>query len=287
MHQRYDRGSKWLIDRHPDALLRVAGVPGVASARALASELVQPRQLPDGLIEATIEGRPAPVLHLIEINTYPDNRVPDELLDDVVLTYLRRRQVPEVVTLVLHPKHNLRVNPNLSVASELGGTELTARWRVVELWTVPAEPFLAAGDPGLVPWLTLMHFDGEPGPFLRRCEQVIEERAAAGEQEQLRVVSRVLGGLRFDDQLLAAIFTEGGPMLDLSESSAVKPLLERTSREERRAAILETLEVRFGSVPEPTARAVRAIDDLELLRRLRGSALRVSTLVEFEQALPR
>ena len=51
MHE-YDKSSKWLIQHHGDSILRMAGIVGIESWRPLQAEVVQPRQLPDGLIEA-------------------------------------------------------------------------------------------------------------------------------------------------------------------------------------------------------------------------------------------
>jgi hypothetical protein len=83
MRFQYDKSSKWLIETHADAILRLAGVGPVKSWHALPGELVQSRQLPDGLVEVVFPNRSERVLHLIEISTYPDNRVPEQLLDDI------------------------------------------------------------------------------------------------------------------------------------------------------------------------------------------------------------
>ena len=50
MHE-YDKSSKWLIQHHGDSILRMAGIVGIETWRPLQAEVVQPRQLPDGLIE--------------------------------------------------------------------------------------------------------------------------------------------------------------------------------------------------------------------------------------------
>ena len=55
MHE-YDKSSKWLIQHHGDSILRLAGIVGIESWRPLQAEVVQPRQLPDGLIEAPAPG---------------------------------------------------------------------------------------------------------------------------------------------------------------------------------------------------------------------------------------
>src|SRR5262245_17435879 len=106
----YDRGSKWLIGHRGDALLRLAGVRGIRSWRALQSDLVLPRQLPDGLLEVYLEDEETPDYYILEIATYPEERVREQVLRDALLVYLSRRVLPEVLTVVLRPKGNLRLD---------------------------------------------------------------------------------------------------------------------------------------------------------------------------------
>lgn len=122
MRQKYDASSKWLIETFARELLQLAGVGPVTAVKPLANELVQSRQLPDGLVEVVFPDRNEPVLHLIEINTYPYSRVPAELLDDVLLAYLGRRVVPEVIALTLSRKGAVRIDPAIRVPSTLGHT---------------------------------------------------------------------------------------------------------------------------------------------------------------------
>jgi hypothetical protein len=78
--QDYDRTSKWLIQHHGDSILRIAGVRDLVSWRPLQAELVQPRQLPDGLIEARHAGQAEPRLYVLEPATYPDERLLEQVL---------------------------------------------------------------------------------------------------------------------------------------------------------------------------------------------------------------
>ena len=50
MREKFDRGSKWLIQHHGDSILRLGGVTGVLTWKPVSAELVQPKQLPDGLV---------------------------------------------------------------------------------------------------------------------------------------------------------------------------------------------------------------------------------------------
>jgi hypothetical protein len=172
----FDRSSKWLIERYGGALLRRAGVRHLTAWRALPAEIVQPGQLP-GLIEAHLTGAPEPRQYILEIATYPEQRVQKQLSRDAVLVWLNRRALPEVLVLVLHPTGRLRVATSLHRTSPGGFTELRLRWRVVELWELPAEELLATQEPGLMPWVPLTRFAGSPGPVLQRCREGIEQRA--------------------------------------------------------------------------------------------------------------
>ena len=68
-----DRSSKWLLTHHGDAVLTLAGLSGFTTWKALQAETVAPRRLPDGLLEVRFPGASAPVLVLVEIETYPDS----------------------------------------------------------------------------------------------------------------------------------------------------------------------------------------------------------------------
>src|SRR5262249_15499422 len=104
----FDKGSKRLIGTHGNAVLYLGGARQVTRWRALQAEVVQPRQLPDGLLEVFFAGRKKPDYFLLEVATYPEARVLEQALDDLTLTYQTFRQMPELLILVLHPKGQAR-----------------------------------------------------------------------------------------------------------------------------------------------------------------------------------
>jgi hypothetical protein len=79
--QPYGRSGKWLTQHHGAALLKIGGVTGIRSCRAVQAEVVQARQIPDGLLEVEFDPKPGepsvPVtgLYVVEIATYPQGRV--------------------------------------------------------------------------------------------------------------------------------------------------------------------------------------------------------------------
>lgn len=95
----YDKSSKWLIERHGDAILWLAGVRNIESWRPLPAEVVQPRELPDGLLEVRIQGEPEPRQFILELATYPERRLTEQLTGDALLVFLAHGRLPETVAL--------------------------------------------------------------------------------------------------------------------------------------------------------------------------------------------
>jgi len=282
MRQRYDASSKWLIENYSDAILRLAGVTDLVSFRPMPGEVVQSRQLPDGLVEKVLLGHPDPVVYLIEINTYPDNRIPTALFDDVLMTYLNRGRVPEVVTLTLCQRGSVVVSPTFAATSPLGGTGLTANWRVVNLWELAATDFLPLTDPGLAPWVPLTRIDGPPEVILQQCRDVIDEKTVGNTRVNLLAVTQILGGLALDPDLLKRIFRRDGNMI---ESPILTELFMEKELETRRADLMEFLEEHFGTVPADVFASIRLVADQARLKRLLRFAYSAPTLDEFRAEL--
>src|SRR5438477_6930986 len=135
---RYDRSSKWLIEHHGNLILFLGQVRDVAAWRTRQAEVVQPRKLPDGLLDVRLKDEPGFHPYIIEIESYADSTAPEDLLDDVMLVYQDRRELPDVLILVLRPKGQVHVGDHLALRSRGGLTELRASWRVVALWSVAA-----------------------------------------------------------------------------------------------------------------------------------------------------
>ena len=64
--------------------------------------------------------------------------------------------------MVLRPKGKYRIPRSRNLHSRHGLSSCRLKWRVVELWTIPAEELLQAGDVGLIPWVPLTDFPDPP-----------------------------------------------------------------------------------------------------------------------------
>lgn len=275
---RYDRSSKWLIQHQGHLILRLGGVQDVASCRALQAEVVQPRQLPDGLLEVQLAGQSSQNLYLVEISTYPDRRVAEQVLDDAMLVFQDRRILPEVMVLVLHPRGNVEVSNSIELLSQNQWTGLRLTWRVVELWKLSAADLLGMREAGLVPWIPLTQFDGPPEPIFQQCRAIIEEKAQPDEHDNLLAVAQVLASLRYNDPGLLAIF--GGKEAMIESPVLMEVLAERVHR-----LVLGLLEKRLGTVPSDIAAAVRTIRDEDRLDQLNYLAAECNDLEAFRQQL--
>ena len=267
-----------MIQHHGKSLLRLAGFETIEEWRAVQAEVVQPTQLPDGLIEARLAGQETPAPFVVEIATYPETRTYRQLARDGFLVYLDRDELPEILVVLLHPRGDLRVTDSFEINSRLKLTKVSLQWRVVELWNLDAEELLATSDPGLMPWVSLTRFDGPPEPVLNRCRRVIDERALPEERANLLAVSQVLAKLRFDDDLLLKIF---GGRQAMIESPLLKELTDEARTEANQAAVITVLESRLGPVPDDLAGAVRALGSEERLREAIKLAARCPDLEAF------
>jgi hypothetical protein len=280
-HQPYDKSSKWLIEHHGDSLLRLGGLREPFTWRPLPAEVVQPRQLPDGLLEVQLPGEAEADLFLLEIATYPERRLLDQVSRGLMLVHLDRRVVPEVLVLLLRPRGRLRLSQG-RWPSRRGWTHWQARWRVVELWKVPADELLAEQDVGLIPWVPLTQFAGPPAPILQHCRDRIDQQAPPEERANLLAVIQVLTKLRYNDLRLLSIL---GGRQAMIESPLIRELLTERSCEVRCQDILNILEERFGPVGEDITALLRAIHDDAKLRELVRLAARCPELASFRQAM--
>ena len=134
---------------------------------------------------------------LIEIATYPERRALKQALDDLALAYSALGHLPEMLMLVLRPKGKFRIDGKHGARSELGLASLWVEWRTVELWTLPAERFLAEADVGVTPWVPLMQMDGPAERTPEQCVARIGREAATAEQGDMLAIAEVMTGLRF------------------------------------------------------------------------------------------
>lgn len=276
--QRFDMGSKWLLHNQGKGALLVGGFTDVCRIDAMPGEIVQNRKYPDGLLRVYLGSERKPHHVLIEVATYAEERALRQALDDLTLAYSTLGHLPELLMLVLRPKGRFRIGGQHAQRSKLGLSRLAAEWKTVELWTLPAEQFLAEGDVGVTPWVPLMEFNGPSETLLERCADKIQREAHPKDRADLLAVSQVLGELIFPLPLLAEIF--GGEQ-KMFESRLLQQCVAKRLHE----AILALLKDRFGTVPRSVTKPLREILDEEKLQKFILLAAKCPDVGAFREAL--
>lgn len=278
MRDAFDRSGKWLLQNYGASILRLAGIQGVKRCRALPAEVVQPKQLPDGILAVELEGVQDEELFLVELATYPEVRLAEQVTRGAMLVYLAQRRLPEVVALLLRPRGNVQTPREVELESRMGAARLSFRWRVIELWKVPAAELLAAGDVGSLPWVPLMEFDDPPEAVLRQCRERIDREAPAEQRANLLAVTQVLTRLRYNEPSFLQIF--GG-----SQAMIESPLIHEIVAQTRSESVVRVLRSRFQHVPEDLAARIESVRDEDVLDRLTDHVGKCESLDEIERLL--
>jgi predicted transposase YdaD len=233
-------------------------------------------------LEVFFHGRIDPHYFLLEMATFPEKRVYEQALSDLSLAYHQLQVLPELLTVVLHPKGRLRIQGAHEVTSRLQWSRLACQWKVVELWELAAEDLLSAQQVGLLPWVALTRFQGPPGPILEQCRRQIDAQALPDERANLLAVSQVLAQLRYNDPKLLAIL--GGKQL-MDESPLIQEIVAEKKQEARQEDIQDVLQARFGSVPKDIVERLPGVRSEKKLRALVKYAGRCSDLESFRARL--
>lgn len=276
--QRFDIGSKWLLQNQGRGVLRVGGLENVRRCEPMPGELIQNRRYPDGLVRAFLGKDPTAHHVLIEIATYPERRALKQALDDLTLTYSALGHLPDLIMLVLRPKGKFRIEGKHAIQGKLGTSRLAVEWKSIELWTLSAEEFLSEGDVGILPWVPLMHMDAPPESVLARCAQRLEREASATQRPDMMVVSEIMTQLRFPDSDLVNLFQGAHQMIE-------SPLVQQWKAESLHEAILAVLNDRFGAVPRDVSKALRGLHAEKKLIAMNVLASRCQDLDEFRESL--
>jgi hypothetical protein len=289
MHE-YDKSSKWLLQNHGDSILRLAGRVDFRAWRPLQAELVQPRRLPDGLLEVWPDAGDETDLSLVEIATYAEPRLGEQIARNAMLVYLARGIVPDVICLVLRPRGRRRAPRRIALKSRNAATRCLVAWPIIELWKIPSQDLLRSDDIGLIPWVPLSRLPARPEPVFQQCREMIDRKAPEGEHDNLLTVTQILASLRYNDPRVFEIL--GGKRL-MIESPLLKQIVDEATQEARQQArqqarqeaIIQFLESKFGAVSPEIAEKIRTAADEAQLGELTRAAARCATLDEFATKL--
>jgi hypothetical protein len=280
----YDKSSKWMLEHHGRALALLAGMTDVVSCKSVQSEVVHPRQLPDGLLEVRLRGQRNPVPLLVEFCTYPEQRALEQMVDDLMLVKLERGVLPEGLALILCPKGGYELPEQATFASPLGWSKGSLSWKALPMWTLPAERFLSCPDVGMMPFITLMHFEGLPEPVLRCCRERID-REGGRYRANLLAVTQTMMRLRFPMELLE-LFGGSQAMIEspLMKEFAAE-IAAQVDRKRQWKWVADAIRVRFGPLSDSARATLEGLNDEKKLDALHQFAILCPSMEAFLERL--
>jgi hypothetical protein len=220
-------------------------------------------------------------LILVEVATYPEKRVVEQMCDGLRLVKQARGVLVDAVVLCLCPRGAYRVPETAEETSALSWSNETLRWKVVEVWTLSAEELLAAPDVGVAALASLAKYEGPPAVLLQRCRDRID-REGGKQRANLLAVAQVFAKLHYDKPEWLDIL--GGRKM-LIETPLIQEIVREERRNERVQAVIDVLEGRFNAVPPAITAGLGQVKETERLTRLTRQAGVCASLQTFEDAL--
>lgn len=249
-----------------NSLVKFLRLPPVESIRPVATDLVTPRRIPDGLFEVLYQGQESPSPLLIEVESHPDTDAGRQMLEDILLVRLTYQVFLDAVLIVLSPRGN-RDAPDFVEFVTPGGTVAgLIRWRVIKMWELDAEDLFALNDPGLVPWITLSRTEQPPREFLQRCRDLLDLAPPTERVSELKAVTSVFASIRYNEIDVAEFFSGVQNMI-------ASPFLDK---------VFEILEAKAAASAE--AKVAARVEKLVELAEMRAAELaeaREHALAEF------
>ena len=288
----YDTISKDLIQTYPKDFIRLTfGQDDVEVLDILDTEqkTVETRHM-DSLIRVLIAGQEA-LIHT-EFQTTDDPSMPLRMAGYMIRA-IAQHNLPIYSSVIYLRRNAGRRDPGHFI-HKMSGHLAVIKYSVIRLSEIDGQDILDGGPSGLFPFASLMKrpvgIDSEA--WLRHCVDAanglrVDESIKVDILERLMILS----GLAYDETLINRILLQEGLMDAIMRESSftqyiMKQGIERGERDRAIADIIEVLEIRFD-LPEtdPLSARIAAVTDLYHLKQLLRSAVQVSSLEAFEQAL--
>jgi hypothetical protein len=276
-----DHGTNWLIQNQAPALVRLLGL-APRTCRTAHPRLTLPQAIPDGLLELTLPDHDKRVPLLLEIETYPSAETNEQMSRDLDLAALALGTLPDAAVIVLCRRGKNQA-AGRTQQSLMGWSQRKHRWRVLELWNVPAEQLLEMNEVGVLPLLPLTQSRESPELLFQLCWERIEQQGRSDQRVPLLTITTILAGLRYTEAE-TWLATLGGKSM-LAESPIYQKWMAERDRENAQTYIVFILEERFGEVPEAVAVQVRSITELEKLKDWMRHALHCKSIADFRKRL--
>ena len=186
----------------------------------------------------------------------------------------------------------LLLRPSPQATDRLHEDCLEFRFTLIRLYAISAGEFLQQADIHLLPFVPVMQ--GEAQDVWEAERRIYQSHIAEEEKADLLTAMTIFAGLK--NRSLARQLVER--RRDLMIQSAAYDIIKQEGFEEgvqqgmqqgmqqsQRKAIREVLEVRLGIVPLSLVKALKTIEDTDILEELHRKALTAETLQAFQDML--
>lgn len=285
-----DLGTKRLISLAPDAWLRwITGRENISAGPILTGEFQWISRATDALIRA-YSPETGEFLALTEVNLRVQPRIGKRVRAYAALAE-EKYDVPvyPVSVNILEPPEGT-VIPDY-YESECLGKKGRQEYRVLNLWEVNVDLVFNGPLPALLPFVPVLKGGADESVVRQALTQLRQEETLSELEPLLALFAAYVLNSDVIKQMMR------WDMTVLRENPIAEELIQigvQEGRQEGRqegwqegrqeglqAALLDTLEYRFGSIPEDLRRAIMAIHDQETVRALHRQAIGSESLDQF------
>ena len=287
---KYDTISKHLIQTYPKDFFRLTlGRDDIQVLDILDTEQTTTRHA-DSLIRVHIAGKETLIHH--EFQTTDDPSMPIRMAGYMIRA-IERHDLPIYSSVIYLRRNAGRRDPGHFI-QEISGRDVLIEYTVIRLSEIDGQEIIESEHAGLLPFTPLMKrpADTDSEAWLREC---IYATDALPLDDAIKVDIldnlMILSGLGYEAETISRILLQEGLMDAIMRESTfaqyiMKQGIERGERKSTLEGLIDVLEIRFGlSEAHPIADRIAAIDDLQRLKQLHRTAIQVSSLAAFEQAL--
>ena len=278
MSRPYDASLKELIERYPADWLSLTGLAALASPEVIDADVSTISAAADKVLRV---GEATPWLMHFELQSSPKSELAEQLHWYNALLRHRHRLLVRTVLVLLRPAAD---SPGLTgvYQEQFPGEPAyqVFRYRVVRLWQVSAATLLTGGL-GTLPLAPISNAAEADLPVVvRQIDERLAKEATPEQAAILGAAAFLLTGLRLPPAEVLRLY-EGVPFMSIIEdSSAYQIILDRGEMKSLHETILHLGHKRFGQPEEATLAALKAITDLERLKRLRERLLEAGSWQE-------
>ncbi|HGE71486.1 TPA: hypothetical protein ENX78_11655 [Candidatus Poribacteria bacterium] len=280
----YDVATKRIIDKSKESILhRFLGIKtsDILNILELPEETVNIRRSDYPLYVSLKDGQEFIVL--IEIQTLFERSFILRLIDYTVRSMLRHNL--EVIPVVL------LLTPSLQATGLYEDKRLSFKYEVVRFWEKDAENFL--DEISLFPFIPLMNGGLE---LIDEIEKRVYENTQINIEEKADLLSAIVIFTGLKNKYLAARLLERrkdimiqSPIYEMIKEEGLREGqmigIKEGSKETAKKLLFDTLELRFGKIPQRVEKSINKVTDIEKLTRLHHSAVKSETIKEFENEM--